>query len=135
MVKEAEKHSSEDKQRKEQAEAKNVADGLTYTAEKALKDAGDKVPADVKKDVEAKVKDIRDHLQSASVEELKQKTQALSDALMKVGQSMYGQQGAGPNPGQAGPNPSGDQAGPNPGQNGQGPTQGNDEPVEGEVVE
>jgi molecular chaperone DnaK len=136
MVKEAEKHSSEDKQRKDQAEAKNAADGLTYTAEKALKDAGDKVPADVKSDVEAKIKDIREHLQTASTEELKQKTQALSDALMKVGQSMYGQQGA--NPGQAGPNPSqpGGNPGQNPDQNGQsGPKQGGDEPVEGEVVE
>jgi len=88
FVKEAEKFSGEDKQRKEQAEARNIADTLCYTAEKALKDAGDKVPADIKTDVEAKIKDLRAVLQTASVEELKQKTQSLSDSMMKIGQAM-----------------------------------------------
>ncbi|NMB70491.1 molecular chaperone DnaK [candidate division WWE3 bacterium] len=128
MVKEAEMHAAEDKKRKDQAEARNIADGLTYTAEKALKDAGDKVPADIKTDIEAKVKDIRDVLQTASAEELKQKTQALSDALQKIGQAMYGQQEP-PKDGQ------GPQAGPTDG-NGQGPDNTNSNgPVEGEIVE
>lgn len=128
MVKEAEMHAAEDKKRKDQAEARNIADGLTYTAEKALKDAGDKVPADVKTDIEAKIKEIRDVLQTASADELKQKTQALSDALQKIGQAMYGQQEP-PKDGQ------GPQAGPTDG-NGQGPDNTNNNgPVEGEIVE
>jgi molecular chaperone DnaK len=120
FVKEAEKFASEDKQRKESAEARNIADTLCYTAEKAIKDAGDKVPADVKTDVEEKVKDLRAVLQTASVEELKQKTQALSDTMMKIGQAMGGQPGAEG----AAPN-SGEQPKPNDGTT----------PTEGEIVE
>jgi molecular chaperone DnaK len=126
MVKEAEKNASDDKNRKDQAEARNAADALCYTAEKAVKDAGDKVNAEVKADVESKIKDLRGILQSASVEELKQKTQALSDALMKIGQAMYGQQNGQPGQGpQDGQTPGGDQKGP----------QNPNDTVEGEVVE
>ncbi|RJR26889.1 molecular chaperone DnaK [candidate division WWE3 bacterium] len=131
MVHEAEQYSVEDKKRKEQVETRNAADALTYTAEKALKDAGDKVPADLKNEVEEKVKDIRAVLQTAGTEELKQKTQMLSDSMSKIGQYMYGQQGPGdgqtaqPNNGSGEPNnPSGN----NDNTNGEGP-------VEGEVVE
>jgi len=130
LVKEAEKHSSEDKQRREQVDARNAADSLCYTAEKSIKDAGDKVPADVKTDVENKVKDIRAVLQTASAADLKQKSQALSDAMMKIGQQMYGQgqPGASPNPTGAGPQPGPDNGGSNEPKN-------PNEPVEGEVVE
>lgn len=129
MVKEAELHAAEDKKKKEAVETKNIADNLCYTAEKALKDAGDKVPADVKTDVEAKIKDIRDVLQIASVDELKVKTQALSEAMQKIGQSMYGQQSGGM------PGGMGDM-----GNTGTGPAEGTDGktnpsgPVDGEVV-
>lgn len=121
MVKEAEVHASEDKQRKEQVEARNIADGLTYTAEKALKDAGDKVPTEIKTDVEAKIKDLRGALQTASTEELKQKTQDLSDALQKIGQHMYDKQEPTPEANPQGP----EENKPNDG----------DAPVEGEIVE
>jgi molecular chaperone DnaK len=123
MVKEAAVHAEEDKKRKEEVETRNVADTLCYTAEKALKDAGDKVAADVKTQVESKVKEIRDVLQTASAEDLKRKTQELSDIMQKIGQSMYGQQGAEGTPGTNGQNPNG-----NPGNN-------NNGPVEGEVVQ
>jgi molecular chaperone DnaK len=131
MVKEAEKNAEEDRKRKEQVEARNAADALCYTAEKAIKDAGDKVSAEVKSDVEAKVKELRGVLQSASLDELKTKTQALSDSLMKIGQAMYGQQG------QSGPEqPNNQPGGPGPqGGNSQGGGQNPNEPVEGEVVE
>ena len=92
MMKEAEMHAEEDKKRKEEVETKNIADSLCYTAEKALKDAGDKVPQDLKSEIEQKVKDIRDNLQTASMDDLKQKTQALSDTLQKIGQHMYGKE-------------------------------------------
>ncbi len=91
MVKDAEKHAAEDAQKKEVVEARNTADGLTYTAEKALKDAGDKVPADVKQDVESKVAALRSVIQTAGIDELKKKTAELSDAMQKIGQHMYGQ--------------------------------------------
>jgi len=121
MVQEAEKHSNEDKKRREEVETRNLADSLCYTAEKAIKDAGDKVAADLKSNIEEKVKFIRDNLQTASVEDLKQKTKELSDELQKIGQAMYGQQGQSGQPGSDQGNT----------QNGETKT---DEPVEGEVV-
>jgi molecular chaperone DnaK len=92
MVKDAESHAEEDKKKKEQVESRNTADTMAYTAEKALKDGGDKIPEDVKNDVETKIKALRDILQTAETEELKQKTQELSDALQKVGQHIYEQE-------------------------------------------
>jgi molecular chaperone DnaK len=125
MVKEAEVNASTDKRKKEEVETRNIADTLCYTAEKALKDAGDKVAVELKKEIEDKVKEIRDVLQTADVEDLKKKTQDLSTSLQKIGQSMYGQ-----------PNQPGATAGPNPGTDGsQNPGGTNPgEPVEGEVV-
>lgn len=137
MVQEAQKHAEEDKKKKELVEARNVADSLCYTAEKSLKDAGDKVPAEIKTDVEAKVKAVRDILQTATVEELKTKTQELSDTLQKIGQAMYGQQGQAGQPGQPGGS-----GGSNGGSGANGGTQGSADgnnpnaqgPVEGEVL-
>ncbi|HSX39825.1 MAG TPA: molecular chaperone DnaK [Candidatus Saccharimonadales bacterium] len=129
MVKEAEMHSAEDKKRKEQVDARNMADSLTYTAEKSLKDAGDKAPADVKAEIEQKVKELRDVLQTASTEELKTKTEALSQSMQKLGQSMYGQQQQGPQ----NPNPNGGQTGGTDNSGGNN-SNGDTGPVEGEVV-
>ena len=91
MKKEAQEHEKEDKEHKEKIEAKNLGDNLCYTAEKTLRDAGDKVSADVKKEVEEKVKALRDVLETASTEDLKNKTQELSQVLQKVGAAMYQQ--------------------------------------------
>jgi molecular chaperone DnaK len=136
LVRDAEVNAAEDKKRKETAEARNIADTLCYTAEKALKEAGDKVNADTKKEIEEKVKSLRDVLQTASTDELKQKTQDLSDNLQKIGQQMYGQQGQ---PGAAGPEGNPGNQGPQGGQGGTGGQGGqnpNDQgPVEGEIVE
>jgi molecular chaperone DnaK len=57
-IKEAQVHAEEDKKKKEQVETRNIADNMTYTAEKALKDTGDKIPADLKTSIEQKVKAI-----------------------------------------------------------------------------
>lgn len=126
MVHEAEAHAAADKKKKEEVETRNLADSLCYTAEKSLRDAGDKVPADVKTEIETKVKGIREVLQTAPMEDLKAKTQDLSLSLQKIGQAMYGQQG--PQAGQPGSNPN---SGP---QNSDGGNNGNNGPVEGEVV-
>ena len=92
MQEEAEKHKEEDEKKAGQIEAKNKADAMVATAEKALKDAGDKVPADVKDKVEEKVKAVKEVLgkEDASKEDLESATKDLSDTLSEVGQSMYG---------------------------------------------
>ena len=85
----AEKHADEDKQEKEKIEARNKADNLIYTAEKSLKEAGDKAPKDIRKEVEGKVKDLKSSLEKGDKEELESKTKELSDSLQKIGQYMY----------------------------------------------
>lgn len=120
MVGDAQNHAADDKRKKEEIEARNAADNMCYTAEKSLRDAGDKVPADVKSEIEGKVKVLRDVLATASGDDLRSKTQDLSLALQKIGQAMYGQ-GGGQQP------DSGDDKKDDKG--------GSDGPVEGEVVE
>lgn len=89
MTKEAEAHAEEDEKKKEQIETRNQADSLIFTAEKSLKDAGDKVNTDLKKEVEDKIAELKKILDSGTKEELEAKTKDLSDSLQKVGQAMY----------------------------------------------
>ncbi len=89
MRKEAEMHAAEDAKKKEAIEAKNQADSLVFTAEKTLKDAGDKAPADLKTDVETKLKALKDILETGSKEDLEAKSKDLMDALQKLGGAMY----------------------------------------------
>lgn len=91
MVKEAEAKKAEDEQKEEMIKARNMADTLCYTAEKSLKDAGDKVPGDVKSEIEAKVKEVREIMPNASKEDLEKKTQELSTSLQKIGEHLYQQ--------------------------------------------
>ncbi|HAU66550.1 TPA: molecular chaperone DnaK [Candidatus Uhrbacteria bacterium] len=89
MKKEAEEHADEDKKAKERAEHQNLADTMIYTSEKMLKDAGDKITADERKEVEEKitalkaVKDTDDH------KAIKKAADALSESAQKVGAKMY----------------------------------------------
>jgi molecular chaperone DnaK len=92
MTKEAEAHAEEDAKKKESIEARNNADSLIFTAEKSLRDAGDKVQEEVKKEVEEKITALKGVLDSGSKEEIETKTKDLSDTLTKVGQNMYGSQ-------------------------------------------
>ena len=89
MTKEAEEHIKEDEARKEEIETRNKADALVYQAERALKDAGDKVPADVKSEVEEKIKAVKDIQAAGPVDEVRAKTEELSSVLSKIGESMY----------------------------------------------
>lgn len=91
MAKEAELHADEDKKRKDAVDARNAGDGLVYTAEKALKDAGDKVDAGTKTEVEEKIKALKDVLaqENADTESIKKATEELSATVQKVGQAMY----------------------------------------------
>ena len=76
---------------KTKIEAKNQADSLIFTAEKTLKDAGDKAPADLKKEVEDKSQALKDILETGTKEDLEAKSKDLMDSLQKVGAEMYKQ--------------------------------------------
>ena len=93
MKEDAEKHAEEDAMAKEKISARNHADSLLHTSEKSLAEAGDKVPADVKSEVEEKMKALKDILEDGSKEDLETKTNELSTSLQKIGQYMYDQQG------------------------------------------
>ena len=92
MKEEAEKNAEKDKEEKEKIEARNKAEHIIYTAEKSLKDEGDKVSKEIKEDVEAKLKDLKDSLDKSTAKELEDKIAALSESLQKIGQAMYSQQ-------------------------------------------
>ena len=91
MVKEAEAHAEDDKKARETIEAKNNAETLCYSTEKALKDYGDKISSQEKANIEAAVKDLRDTLASSnsSLEEIKSKTEKLQEVSMQLGQKVY----------------------------------------------
>ena len=89
MTKEAEEHAKEDEAKKEEIETRNKADALVYQAEKALKDAGDKVPTEVKTEVEEKIKALKEIQAAGPLDEVKTKTEELSGVLSKIGESMY----------------------------------------------
>ncbi|MEX0931350.1 MAG: molecular chaperone DnaK [Candidatus Paceibacterota bacterium] len=102
MKKEAEEHASSDKEKKEIIDARNLAEQMVYTAEKALKDAGDKVTADVKTDVEAKIKELKEVKDKDSLSDIKTKSEALSTAMQKIGEAMQKNQGEEASPKQQG---------------------------------
>lgn len=91
MTREAEAHAEEDRQKKEQTEVRNHADTLIYTTEKSLRDAGDKVSSEVKTEVEDKLKALKDALNGDSTDDIKSKTEDLSQSLSKIGEAMYKQ--------------------------------------------
>jgi len=95
MTKEAEVHASEDEKKKNLVEIRNLAENLVYTSEKTLKDAGDKVKPEDKKEVEEKVSAVREALKSEKAAEIEDKTKELSDVLQKVGAAMYQSSSAG----------------------------------------
>lgn len=95
MKEDADRHADEDHREKDRIEARNKADSMIYTAEKTIKEA-EKAPAELKKDVEGKVKALKDSLEKGTKEEIETKTKELSDALSKIGQEMYKAKGTAP---------------------------------------
>ena len=93
MVRDAEAHADEDKKRREQIEARNAADSMIYAAEKALREAGDKVDGPTRTEVEDKIRETRASLDSENSEEIRNRTAELGVAMQKVGQAMYADQG------------------------------------------
>jgi molecular chaperone DnaK len=125
MSREAEQHAAEDANRKEEVEVRNSADSLAYTAEKTLRDQGDKISADVKQEIDAKIASVKSALQGTDVDAIRNAMQELSQAMQKIGTAAYQQ------PGQ--PPPSGEKpGGEGPGEGGEGGEEGT---VEGEFRE
>jgi len=89
LKKEAELHTEEDKKKKELIEVRNIADNLVYTCEKTLKEAGDKISKDLEKEVEQKIEELRKAKDGDNIEEIKNKTQELSNVIQKVGAELY----------------------------------------------
>jgi molecular chaperone DnaK len=98
MVQDAERYAEEDRNRKEKVEARNYADSMVYSAEKTLGDLGDKVPGDVKSEVEGRVAAVRSALQGQDVDRIRSTTQELSQSMQRIGASMYQEAGATPPP-------------------------------------
>ncbi len=130
MTKEAEANAEADKKKKEGIETRNIADSLVYSTERALKDAGDKVSAEIRTDVEQKVSELKDALKGEDTDDIKKKADALAESAQKIGSAMYGTQGQ---PGAEGNTSDGGRAG------GEDSSEVDKEPkeeaVEGEVVE
>ncbi|MFT8450746.1 MAG: molecular chaperone DnaK [Zymomonas mobilis] len=91
MVKDAEKFAADDKHRRELAEAKNNGDSLVHTTERQLTELGDKVDAALKTEVEAAVTAVKTALEGEDVAQINEKTQALGQVAMKLGQALYEQ--------------------------------------------
>ncbi len=89
MVKEAEANAESDKKAREVVEAKNQAESLVHSTEKSLKDYGDKVDADVKGAIDTALADLKSALEGEDAEAIKEKTNALAEASMKLGEAMY----------------------------------------------
>ena len=89
MVKEAEANAESDKKKREAVEARNQAESLIHSTEKSLKDYGDKVSADEKGAIETALSDLKGVLDSDDAEAIKEKTNALAEASMKLGEAMY----------------------------------------------
>jgi len=88
MKKDAEAHAEDDKKKRESAEVKNNANGLIYTAEKSLSDAGDKVSAEVKKPVQDKIDELKKVKDGNDAEIIKKTTEELSKVLQTIGEAM-----------------------------------------------
>jgi len=95
MQEEAEKHKKEDVKKAELVEAKNKADATVSAAEKALKDAGDKISKDIKEGVEKKIKAVKEVREEDSKEDIEKKVEDLNQELQKIGQEMYKSQQTG----------------------------------------
>jgi len=89
MKKDAELHAEEDKKKREQADIRNAADTLIYTAEKALRDAGDKAPAEVRGEIEQKIAAVRSVKDGTDTDAIRRASEDLSLCLQKIGEAMY----------------------------------------------
>ncbi len=99
MVRDAEMHAEEDRQRKEEIELRNRADSLAYQAERTLRETGDKVSANVRTEVEERVKAVRDALSGTDISRIRTAADDLERSMQRIGQDVYGQTGDSAGPG------------------------------------
>jgi len=102
MTEEAERFKDEDKKKRELVEAKNGADALIHSTEKAIKDLGEKVKTDDKTKIEAAIAELKEAVGADNLDGIKAKSTALAQASMKLGEALYGQPGAGGDAGGSG---------------------------------
>jgi molecular chaperone DnaK len=94
MVRDAESHASEDKARRDLVDVKNTAEHLAYSAEQAVKEHGDKVPSEVRDEVNADIANLRSTLDGEDVSAVNSASQRLNESLSKIGQNIYGNGGS-----------------------------------------
>jgi len=113
LVKDAELHADEDKKKKDLVEARNQADALIYSTEKSLKELGDKIDDETRKNVEAAAEPLKKAMEGNDAEEIKKLSEALTQASHKLAEAMYQQasQEGQAGPGGPGPEDMGGQAG------------------------
>jgi molecular chaperone DnaK len=134
MVRDAQEHAEEDRQRRDEVETRNQADALAFQAERTLRDLGDKVSSEDKADVEGKVTAVREALKTDDIEAIKRTSQELAESLQRVSTAAY--QAAGPTGGDGTGEPGGEGGEPGAGEPAaEGQTADAEEAVEGEFKE
>ncbi|MFC9619485.1 molecular chaperone DnaK [Streptomyces sp. NPDC056930] len=124
MVREADQHAEEDRQRKEAAETRNQAETLVYQTEKLLQDNADKIPADVRSETETALAEVKEKLKGEDTAEIRTATEKATAAAQRIGTALYAQaQGTAAEGGTAGSGTSG------------GPGAGEEEVVDAEIVD
>jgi molecular chaperone DnaK len=125
MMREAEEYAEEDRRRKEEAEVRNQADTLTYSTEKFIRENGDKIPEDLKKEVEEAIAEVKKNLEGTDTDAIRASAEKLATVSQKMGAAMYAQtQGEAGAQGDAGPDAAAQDA-----------TQQDDEVVDAEIVD
>ena len=94
MMREAERYAEEDRKRREEAEVRNNADSLVYQTEKFLRENSDKVPSDVKSEVESAIADVKKSLEGSDVNAIRSAAEKLATVSQKMGSAIYAQQSA-----------------------------------------
>ena len=95
MVRDAEMHADEDRRRREETQTRNNAENMAYSAEKMLQDNADKIPAELKTEVESKIATVRSALSGGDIAAITAASNELQEAMQRVGQAVYAQPGAG----------------------------------------
>ena len=132
LVKDAEMHAEEDHKRRELVDARNGADALIYQTEKSLKELGDKVDADTRRQAEDAIEPLRKAMEGEDTEEIKRLTEALTNASHKLAEAIYKQSAASDT---AGPGPDAADGGMGSGGGKQAPPGGDDDVVDADFEE
>ncbi len=132
MKKEAELHAEEDKKKKDEAEIKNQADAVVFTMEKMIKESGDKMKPEDKKELEDKTAELKKSKEAGNLEEMKKQMEDINAVAQKIGAAMYQQPGAGAPGAEAG---AGNSEAGQAGAENVNPEEKKDDVVEGEVEE